>query len=71
MSLTPENFPQAYAQLTEPERLIMADTIEQRIVALHRDKRDLAADLLAGAEIAGRLGEADLSQLLASAEPGV
>jgi len=47
-------------------RLIMAGTIEERITALHRDKRDLASDLLAGAEVAGRLDETDLLRLMES-----
>ncbi|HYD30121.1 MAG TPA: DEAD/DEAH box helicase, partial [Azospirillaceae bacterium] len=45
-------------------RLIVQDSIEEKILALHRDKRDLAADLLEGTEIAGRLGEEDLLALI-------
>ncbi len=45
-------------------RLIMQDSIEERIVRLHRDKRDLASDLLDGAETAGRLSEDELIQLI-------
>jgi superfamily II DNA or RNA helicase len=45
-------------------RLIMQDSIEERIVQLHRDKRDLASDLLNGAETAGRLSEDELIQLI-------
>ncbi len=45
-------------------RLIMQGSIEERIVELHRDKRDLAADLLDGAEISGRLSEEALLGLI-------
>ena len=38
-------------------RLVMQDSIEERILALHRDKRDLAADLLEGTETTARLSE--------------
>ncbi len=47
-------------------RLVMQDSIEERILALHRDKRDLASELLDGAETAGRLsGEALLDLIRA------
>lgn len=45
-------------------RLVMADSIESRIVELHRAKRDLAADLLEGADTAGRLTEQQLLELI-------
>ena len=45
-------------------RLIMQDSIEERIVHLHRDKRDLAAELLEGADTAGRLSEQELLDLI-------
>ena len=45
-------------------RLIMQDSIEERIVRLHRDKRDLASDLLEGAETSARLSEAELLDLI-------
>ena len=45
-------------------RLIMQDSIEQRILRLHRDKRDLATDLLDGSETAGRLSEEALLELI-------
>ncbi len=48
----------------------MAGTIEERITELHRNKRGLAADLLSGAEVAGRLGEAELPPLMEGAVPG-
>jgi superfamily II DNA or RNA helicase len=45
-------------------RLIMQDSIEERILALHRDKRDLAADLLEGTETTARLSEDALLDLI-------
>ena len=45
-------------------RLIMQDSIEERILHLHRDKRDLASELLEGAEMAGRLSEEALLDLI-------
>jgi len=45
-------------------RLIMHDSIEERIVRLHRDKRDLASDLLEGAETSARLSEEELLDLI-------
>ncbi len=45
-------------------RLIMQDSIEERIVRLHRDKRDLASDLLEGAETSARLSEDELLELI-------
>jgi SNF2 family DNA or RNA helicase len=45
-------------------RLIMQDSIEERIVRLHRDKRDLASELLDGSEVAGRLSEEALLDLI-------
>jgi superfamily II DNA or RNA helicase len=45
-------------------RLIVADTIEERILDLHRHKRDIAADLLEGAETSGRLSEDELIALI-------
>jgi superfamily II DNA or RNA helicase len=45
-------------------RLIMQDSIEQRILELHRDKRDLASDLLEGTETTARLSEEELLDLL-------
>jgi len=47
-------------------RLIMQDSIEERIVRLHRDKRDLASDLLEGAETSARLSEEELLDLIRS-----
>jgi SNF2 family DNA or RNA helicase len=45
-------------------RLIMQGSIEESILALHRDKRDLAADLLDGAEMSARLSEEALLELI-------
>ena len=45
-------------------RLIMQDSIEERILSLHRDKRDMATDLLDGTETAGRLSEEALLDLI-------
>jgi superfamily II DNA or RNA helicase len=45
-------------------RLIMQDSIEERILRLHRDKRDLASDLLEGAETTARLSEEALLDLI-------
>ena len=49
-------------------RLVARDTIEERIVALHRTKRDLAEALLEGTEAAGRLGTEELLQLMETAQ---
>ena len=45
-------------------RLVMKDSIEQQIVALHARKRDLADSLLEGTDIAGKMSAADLLALL-------
>jgi superfamily II DNA or RNA helicase len=45
-------------------RLIVQDSIEERILALHRDKRDLASALLEGSEISARLDEDELFALI-------
>jgi SNF2 family DNA or RNA helicase len=45
-------------------RLIMQDSIEERILQLHRDKRDLASELLDGSETAARLSEEALLDLI-------
>jgi SNF2 family DNA or RNA helicase len=45
-------------------RLIVRDSIEEQIVRLHRTKRDLAADLLEGTELSGRLSAEDLLDLI-------
>jgi SNF2 family DNA or RNA helicase len=45
-------------------RLIMQDSIEERILQLHRDKRDLASDILEGGEASARLSEEALLDLI-------
>lgn len=45
-------------------RLVMQDTVESRIVDLHRRKRDLAASLLEGTDTAKKLRYEDLVALL-------
>jgi superfamily II DNA or RNA helicase len=45
-------------------RLLVRNSIEEKILDLHARKRDLAADLLDGAEMAARLGEDELIALI-------
>ena len=45
-------------------RLVVEDSIEERILDLHEHKRDLAADLLDGTETSGRLSEDELLALI-------
>ncbi|WP_035245644.1 DEAD/DEAH box helicase [Desulfogranum mediterraneum] len=45
-------------------RLVVKDSIEERIVALHREKRDLADNLLSGSDMSGRISTAELLALL-------
>ena len=45
-------------------RLVVKDSIEEKILALHGAKRALAADFLDGAESAGALGEDELMALI-------
>lgn len=45
-------------------RLVMRNTIEERIIDLHRRKRELAESVLAGADAAGRLTADELLELL-------
>ena len=47
-------------------RLITKGTIEEQIVSLHRQKRDLAGSLLEGGEISAKIGAEDLLQLMRS-----
>jgi len=49
-------------------RLVARDTIEERIVALHRTKRALADALLEGTEAAARLGTDELLELIVGAQ---
>jgi SNF2 family DNA or RNA helicase len=45
-------------------RLVMKDSIEQQIVNLHKQKRDLADSLLEGADAAGKISATELLALL-------
>jgi superfamily II DNA or RNA helicase len=45
-------------------RLIATQSIEEKILDLHKKKRDLASDLLEGSEISGRLTNEDLIALI-------
>ena len=45
-------------------RLVAKDTIEERILKLHADKRDLADGLLEGTDDGGRLSYADMLALV-------
>jgi SNF2 family DNA or RNA helicase len=46
-------------------RLIMKNSIEEKIIKLHHDKRDLASDLLSGGDMSGKLSEQELIRLIA------
>ncbi len=45
-------------------RLIVRESIEEQILHLHRTKRDLAAGLLEGTDVSGRLSEDELIDLI-------
>ncbi len=45
-------------------RLVVKDSIEERIVNLHKEKRELAESLLAGSEAAGKVSASELLALL-------
>ncbi len=45
-------------------RLIVRDSIEEKILDLHRSKRDLASDLLEGTEVSAKLSDEDLLDLM-------
>ena len=51
-------------------RLVAANTIEEKIVALHHQKRDLADSLLEGTDTAARVSADDLMDLLREAGGG-
>jgi len=51
-------------------RLVMKGTIEEQIVGLHKDKRDLANSLLDGADAAGKLNAVELLNLLRESGKG-
>ena len=42
----------------------MKDTIEDKIIKLHQDKRNLANDLLGGQDMSGKMTEAELINLI-------
>lgn len=45
-------------------RLVTAATIEEKIVKLHQDKRDLAGSLLEGSDMSGKISAEELLQLI-------
>ena len=45
-------------------RLIMKNTIEEKIIKLHQNKRDLASDLLSGGDMSGKMSEQELLDLM-------
>ncbi len=47
-------------------RLVVKNSIEEKIVALHQHKRDLADNLLEGSDMSGRVSTAELLELLKS-----
>ena len=46
-------------------RLIMKNSIEEKIITLHKNKKDLAADLLSGSDMSGKISEEELVGLIA------
>ncbi len=47
-------------------RLIMKNSIEEKIITLHKNKKDLAADLLSGSDMTGKISEEELVGLITS-----
>ena len=47
-------------------RLVTANTIEEKIVRLHQEKRDLANSLLEGSDVSARISAAELLELIRS-----
>ena len=45
-------------------RMIAKETVEEQILALHEEKRDLVDSVLSGADAAGRLSTEDLANLI-------
>ncbi len=45
-------------------RLVVRHTIEEKIVRLHQEKRDLAGNLLAGTDVSGKISAEELLQLI-------
>lgn len=51
-------------------RLVARDTIEQQILALHEDKRELISGVLDGADRAGRMSTDELISLIRYSQIG-
>ncbi|MCP4117733.1 MAG: DEAD/DEAH box helicase [Desulfobacteraceae bacterium] len=49
-------------------RLVVKDSIEEQIIKLHKEKRDLAESLLTGSDMAGKVSAEDLLGLLRQSE---
>ena len=47
-------------------RLVMKNSIEEKIIAMHKDKRELATELLSDQSKVGKLSEDDLMDLIAA-----
>jgi len=47
-------------------RFVMQNTIEEKILALHQHKRNLANELLSGQEVSGKLSNDDLMKLISA-----
>jgi len=45
-------------------RLVTQNTIEEKIVRLHQEKRDLASSLLDGSDMVGRMSTEELLKLI-------
>ncbi len=45
-------------------RLVMKNSIEEKIIKLHHDKKNLASDLLSGSDVSGKITEEELIQLI-------
>ncbi len=45
-------------------RLVTQNTIEEKIVKLHQEKRDLASSLLDGSDMVGRMSAEELLKLI-------
>ena len=45
-------------------RLVMKNSIEEKIIKLHQNKRNLANDLLSGSDVSGKLTEEELLGLI-------
>ena len=48
-------------------RLVTSGTIEEKILALHHDKRDLADSLLDGSDVSGKITAAELLEIIQEA----